>query len=347
MVYLVPVQTAVAIVMLKLSEAGAEPFDVRFDEASVRGEDPPAQESEAIGNGIDAAFAGMDLEAVGDEKFLNGLPHAGKFGVRAAEKDEIIDVPGILARFQLAADEMIQGIEIDIGEELRGLIAERQAATALKGSKQMVAGKIPINWFLRVGGGDDGGGESESAAALDDAGQLLVQDVVIHGSEIFPDVAFQDVGMIPGGGPRPFDGEVGAEALAASEGIREEATFPDGFEDSGEGVVNDAVAEGSSGDLPRFGIENLECSVSTRTIGIVFQLPAKCQQIGFEGKEERRHIGPGALSGSGGVGGGEQVLKAGQAGPEAGYSFHRRPPICLRHPPAMRPTSSHWAAAKA
>src|SRR5690348_13983874 len=56
------------------------------------------------------------------------------------DQDEVVDIAHVPARLQFVLDELIQPIQIDIGEELRTEVADRQAATRRRIGQSLVRG---------------------------------------------------------------------------------------------------------------------------------------------------------------------------------------------------------------
>src|SRR5581483_9645156 len=71
------------------------------------------------------------------------------------EEDEIVDVANIAWRPQHFLDEMIETVEVDVGEELACLIAQRQPAPPFQWTEQVVIRKPMLHLLLRVGVIDD------------------------------------------------------------------------------------------------------------------------------------------------------------------------------------------------
>ena len=101
---------------------------------------------------------------------------------------------------------MIQPVEIKVGEELAGQIAERQAAPALQRREQIIAGIVDMHRLLRIRAVDDRVDQPERALASDAAAEVLLEDRVVDRREVAEDVAAQDVGRAV------------AEALVAGDG---------------------------------------------------------------------------------------------------------------------------------
>jgi hypothetical protein len=71
-------------------------------------------------------------------------PPISDHGVVIVEEGEVIDIAHI-GRTQHFGHEVIQAVEIEIGKKLAGQIANRQAAAAPKGSKEIIAIEIQLD----------------------------------------------------------------------------------------------------------------------------------------------------------------------------------------------------------
>ena len=60
---------------------------------------------------------------------------------------ELIDVADV-AQPEPVGDEVVERVEVHVGEELAGLVAQRQAPTSLGGGEQVVAGEVALDLFL-------------------------------------------------------------------------------------------------------------------------------------------------------------------------------------------------------
>lgn len=106
------------------------------------------------------------------------------------EQREIIDVAQI-RRAQHFRDEMVASVEIEIGEDLAGEVADREAAPPLEGREQVLAGEMQIDRLLRVGAINDQIHQPQHAFASDAVAEFGLQAVMIDGREIAEDVAAQ------------------------------------------------------------------------------------------------------------------------------------------------------------
>ena len=71
---------------------------------------------------------------------------------------------------------VVDGVEVQIGEELAGEIADRQAAGPLQGGEEGVAGEAIERGAVAGAVGEDAIKQPEGAGAGDALGQLLTQD---------------------------------------------------------------------------------------------------------------------------------------------------------------------------
>ena len=139
---------------LHRAHPATEPSDVFLNQKSVRGEDTIAQEPDALIARKDHALVAVDLktqrlqEALGLSAYLMQPP------LVVGEDQEVIDVPDV-AQSQAVADEMIERVELDVGEELARLVAKRQTPAPLDGGEQVVAGEPHQHRALRVAVVDD------------------------------------------------------------------------------------------------------------------------------------------------------------------------------------------------
>ena len=153
---------------------------------------------------------------------------------------------------------MVEVVEVDVGEELAGLIAQRQTAAALGRAEQVVA-DIPLaDVFLRVGVVDDTGGQLQNAPVLDLAVEPSLEELMVNTREVFLDVALQHIAMAAGEGSEAVHGGMSAFALATGVAIEKEAALEDRFEEAAQGVMHHPVAERGGADQPPFRLVNLE-----------------------------------------------------------------------------------------
>lgn len=98
----------------------------------------------------------MELEPPPLEKSIDApTPLLQHVGVVVKER-EVVDVAEITLRAQHFLDEVVEGVEVDVGEELAGQVADGKAATSLVRREEVVAREIEQHRLLRVRCVDDG-----------------------------------------------------------------------------------------------------------------------------------------------------------------------------------------------
>lgn len=90
---------------------------------------------------------------------------------------------------------MVKRIEVDIGEELTGQVADRQAAPSLERREQTIAREPQFDRLLRVRAVDDLIAQGQGADAGNPAPEIRLQDGVVDRREVSPDVAAKHVGV--------------------------------------------------------------------------------------------------------------------------------------------------------
>jgi len=110
----------------------AEAVDVLFSNQSAGREDPIAKEADTLFAREHHALVPMDLEPQGLQKMLDLPFDLVEPPLVVGEDQEVIDVADV-TQPEMVGDEVIEGVEIDVGEKLAGLIAQRQTPTPLDG----------------------------------------------------------------------------------------------------------------------------------------------------------------------------------------------------------------------
>ena len=96
---------------------------------------------------------------------------------------EIVDVAQVALRAKNFLAEVIQSIEIEVGEELAGQVADGQAAAAFQRCQEIVAGEQQVDRLLRVGAVDDTVGKVQRPFAGDTATEIGFENLVVGSSE--------------------------------------------------------------------------------------------------------------------------------------------------------------------
>ncbi len=100
---------------------------------------------------------------------------AERFG-GISQESEIIHVAQIGRDAGQSGDGVIEAIEVEVGEELAGEVADRKAAWALQGGEQGVAGEGVDRGAEAGAVGEEAIKQPESAGAVDALRQLGAQD---------------------------------------------------------------------------------------------------------------------------------------------------------------------------
>jgi len=125
-----------------------------------------AEELRGCGGGNYEGLARVKKKAPADQKRRDALLHIPQDLNVVVEQGKIVDVPHIALRAQDFLHEMVERIEIDVGERLARQVPDGQPAPPLDRGKQVVAGEENFDRLLRVGTIDD---------RIDDCEQALVR----------------------------------------------------------------------------------------------------------------------------------------------------------------------------
>ena len=89
--------------------------------------------------------------------------------------------------------EVVQSVEMDVGEELAREVADRQAPAALEGGEQVVAGGIEMYRLRRVRAVDDGIDAPQGLPALDAPAHVRFEGRVVDGRQVTVEAATQPI----------------------------------------------------------------------------------------------------------------------------------------------------------
>ena len=185
-----PVPPAVPQAAQPVSEATY----VLFREApAAAGEQDEAQESGGLAGGGDVGLRRVKEQAAPLQKALDPFPPLGELIRIVVEEGEVVHVAHVPLRPQHLLAEVIEAVEVEVGKELAGEVADGQAAPPFEGGEQVVAGEVEVDGLLRVRAVDDPVGEVEGALAGEAAAKVALEDGVVDGGEVAVDVAAQNV----------------------------------------------------------------------------------------------------------------------------------------------------------
>ena len=157
-----------------------------------------------------------------DKKVPDLFSHVGQVPLVVGEHQKIIDVADIALDPQPVLDEVIERVEVDVGEELAGLVADGDAPPPFAGREQVVAGELVQDFFLRVAVVDDLADQPQHVRVFDLAGHQFLEDFVVQRREELLDVGLQDVAETAGELLAAVHGGVRAFALATGVGVGNE-----------------------------------------------------------------------------------------------------------------------------
>lgn len=143
-------QQAAVILPRHSLQPAAHADNVAACQAYLLREQTPSQKRHSFGAAIHTRFPFMQPKPQTRQKVSNTLAHFSQRGLVVSKKDEIVHVAQIPLWPQFPKHELIERVQINVGEELRGLIADRQAAPTLERSEQVIAWEICGRFLLRV-----------------------------------------------------------------------------------------------------------------------------------------------------------------------------------------------------
>src|SRR5579862_5576686 len=100
------------------------------------------------------------------------------------EQDEIVAVTDVTADPQVGGDEVIQPVEIPVGEPLTGQVADWQPALPLKGRKEIVVREPGRRVVLRIGMRHDAVEQLQETALADPAAKQGLKDRVVDAGKV-------------------------------------------------------------------------------------------------------------------------------------------------------------------
>lgn len=234
-----------------------------------------------------------------------------KFARIIPEQREVVDVTEIAARPQPLSHVVIELVEIHIREELAGEVSDRQTAPSFDRGQQIIARKVEMNGFLRIGPVDNPIEQPQRRCAGDTSAEVPFQDRVIDGGKISVDVAAQHMTRAVAELLIPRHAGMGSFADAVGETVIDEATLEDWLDDMTERMMDDTVSKRSGGDTSRLRILDLDHRVFPRRPTLFSQLSFEAQAFSFQMSHERSGPGRATLAFHGAFGGRDEGGEAG------------------------------------
>ena len=273
----------------------AEAADVLLSQEPMRREDPVTEEPDSVPGRENDALVRMDAEPQLFEESADLVADLVQPPLVVGEDQEVVDVADI-AQPQPVGDEVVQRVEVDIGEELAGLVAQRQSPAPLGGREQVVAGEPHQHRLLRIAVVDDEPDQLEHMRVLDLASDQPFEDLMVDGGEEFPDIGLQDIPVTTGKLLAAIHGGVGPLSLAAGVAVEDERPLEDRLEYAGQGVMHHPVAEWRRADLAGLALVDRERAVGSGAVGLARELLVEPGQLPLQVEEEPGRRGTKPLS---------------------------------------------------
>ncbi len=147
-----------------------------------------------FGGGNDHGFTRMELQPAAFLEAHDLVAPRRQDRRIIMKQSEVINIAQIGCAQDFRA-EMVKRIEIDVGAELAGEVADRQPATPGERAQQIIAAKVQVHRLLRVGAIDDHIHQRERGRAGHPTSEVALEDGVIDRGKEPKDVAAQNVGM--------------------------------------------------------------------------------------------------------------------------------------------------------
>ena len=288
--------------------------------------DAPAQEGNALADRRQAR--GVFLQLEGEplaQELANPRPATVQRGLVVGEDQQVVHVPHVADRSQIGDDELVERVEVEVREVLAREVADR---------------KPPTDGTVRHRMPDDAFDQLEQARVDEALGEAVEKHAVIDTVEERPYVEFQEELAAPGEALRPGDGPVGALATPARVAVVHEHPLEVRLHDAAHGVVDDAIAERSDGDLAPLGVVDGEGRVRAGTVDAVEEFSLDREDLALDVAREAAHVRRPCLAPRRPAGGGQEVVEGDDPVEETAEAFHDRACACLSQPPVMRPASS-------
>jgi hypothetical protein len=146
--------------------------------------------------------------------------------------------------------------------------------------------------------------------------------MVNAGEELF-DIALEYIAVSPGQESTAIQSSMGALADAVSIAVVNKAALEDGLDDVADGVVYNAVTEGSGGYEAAFRLVDVEAVIGAGLIGPGSQFFLKLEQVGLPIELEGGRRSLASLAFAGLAVGQVQVLESPDLGIEVAICLHR------------------------
>lgn len=252
------------------------------------------QEGNAGCAGLDLCFPVMEDEAQAREEPLDLPTNVVQSRLAVVESAEVVGIADVSAHPELLLDEVVERVELDVGEELAREVADGEPPGPDE-SEQVVAGKErPGELALEdiAASSEDARDQVESAPAAHGPGDRGEEDLEIDGGEETHDVAPEAGAVASHEAMGAIQRGVCPLALAARVRVVDEPALEQRLQDADERVMDHAVTEGCGRDEAGLRNVNAEGAVAPRLVGAREQRVAEAVeavlQLVVEGDRPRR-----------------------------------------------------------
>lgn len=210
------------------------------------------------------------------EKILNFIPAINKQFFIFMNKNKIIGIADVSFDPQFIFDELIQFVHVDIGEQLRGQIAEWQSGTET------------LDYFPK---------KIHEPIVLGSFWKNIKKDFMIYGIEKFSYVQFQNpqsAGVIM----RQTQSQIlqsshrrmRALCFSGRPRVENKCFIPYRFNDPVDGMMEKPIANRGLMDMAAFRIVNEKGEITAVFVGPVFEIVMQRKNVVFEINLEFRHV---------------------------------------------------------
>lgn len=271
-----------------------------------------AEEVAGRGQGRDRPAARVEAQAkaLGEER-LDLFQVPSGLGAVVQQQDEVVHVADVVAHPQRLLDEVVERVEVEVGEHLAREAADRH----------------PDCRRLRAVG-DQRLEQPEQPAVADPPCQQPQEHPVVDASEIAGDVALEHVAFalaVAHEAAVALDGAVLAAGPDAGVGVGDEAALEDRVHYAHDRVVEHPVAEGGGADLAPLRVGDEKAPVRAPAVGARLDLAAGRKQARLEVELELAHGRPVALARARPQEGAVEVLEVDHPREQVLLAPHRRP----------------------
>lgn len=239
------------------------------------------------------------------------------------QEHKIVHEANVKAAMQCFFHEMIEGIQINVGEELAGQIADGQAAPALKRQEQIIAGEIPVGFCLRIAAVNDFVNQPQGFTVGDHPANFALENLVVDAGEVLAQVAFQNVLRLPHELLQTPNGGMSAFAHAIGVTVKNEATLKQWVDDVDQHVMNNTITKGRDADHAFLGLVDEEGFIITGFVGVRSKLVQELQSIALEIAKEGKYVRAKALASGGFPRGEQKIFKGADLAIELFVGLHR------------------------